>query len=73
MSRRNPLRMKALAMMHSRFWTTLFFLSTLTSCVYSAVMVEIGISRHANAVNRYRLNHNAHRKTLAFMFHYQLP
>jgi len=74
LSRRNQLRMKALAMMHSRFWTTLFYLSTLTSCVFHAVKVEIGQSRQENAVKtRYHINHDVHTETLAFTFYHQLP
>jgi len=67
LSRRSPLRMKSLSMMHSRFWGTLFFLNTILSCVYSGVIVETGM--HLNS-NRYPLKLNAHWESLANIFYH---
>ena len=52
LSRRSPLRMKSLTMMHSRFWGTLFFFNTIFSCVYSGVMMETGMQLNSK---RYRM------------------
>ena len=43
LSRHSHLRKKCFAMMHSKAWSSFFFLSTLLSCVSSAFVVELGL------------------------------